>query len=134
MNWIDIKDFDYDEKLLKGVDEFDEFDLAYGVQAKEVIVLTNFYDGKPRIKDTFLIYRRYKTVDNMPEDIKEAVDEGHFIKKEHEDGTITVYSFIMASFNNVLAYIFTDDMIKDYQVLQDLKEFLNNVLDIDKIV
>ena len=128
MNWIDIKNFDYDEKLLKGVDEFDEYDLAYGVQAKEVMVLTNFYDGTPRLKHTSLIYRRYKTIENMPEDIKEAVDGGHFIMKQHEDGTVTVFSFLMASFNNVLAYIFTDDMIKAYQDLQDLKEFANNVL------
>lgn len=39
MEWIDIKDFFFPEENLMAADKFDEYTLAYGVQATEVIAL-----------------------------------------------------------------------------------------------
>ena len=114
MEWIKIEDFYYSKALMKDPSEFTEVTSAYGTFGKEAIVLVK-YDTGEVIKKTVLNYRRYKSIDDVTEDVKLCVDAGHYMLKEYDDKTVAVFSFSMASFNNILAYMFIDDMINEYK-------------------
>ena len=69
-------------------------------------------DGDYKIVDDIITSRIYPEI---PTYLKSWIDTGKDICQHLPDGTYRIFGMTRTSFSNVLAYIYKDDLIEEYQ-------------------
>ena len=112
MEWIDIKDFGYPRELL--ADVFEE-----PITAGEIILARRKNNNEVVVDKQLLRYIQYEHYDQIPEFVNHNIQQGEYKFLQYRDGRVAV--FIISSwthFNDLIAYILVDDMLKELNKLQ----------------